>query len=696
MADTFKGIITADGKKRQLPYSAVLETPVSDSTLSKEGGFADSKAVGDKFAKVDSETASLREDLSDEMYCSRYMLTATDYLSIASKYISVNGSVADSENHAVSDYILVLKDDVITYELRGSSDSVALVYRYDLNKSPVVNVAVGVNATTTVSGTYTMPSDGYVRISNRKDFGAGIFQIGDSGKLLGIKSLITESNKITEITSSQDLNSFTTKGKYYTANYIVTNSLSNCPLANTAISLEVDAFSDTYKFQRVIGRDAPFTAYTRIYNGSTFTDWVLGGVDEFGQLNVRSMLTADDVLTDDGKYINYSDGAEVKSANYVTSYMIPVCKNDIIHYDLSGPTGIALVTAYRYDGSFYGTLVNGTSKTHAIGSVTCNGKYSFVKICNRKSYPQRSFYINQSVLLPQGTKTYIDIREKDYIPYYWESNIANAISRYYEKNIIVGGHGLSFVFITDTHTADNLKRSPNLINYLYNHTNVINIVHGGDFIRYSPTEAKSYEDLFFSYLSLFPILGNHDIDASVGANSDNAYSYIFRRYENGFEGRNGFNYYHDFDSEKVRMIFLDYHSSDSVSYLENNVKSEYANIIFNHCYWWSYNSEAGTYTTDSIAEAIANKADALKQNGYDIVAMIVGHIHQDKETTTVNGIPIIATNCDAAGQSAGNGGLVMEGNTTTEQCFDIVNVDTTNRKLYFTRVGAGSDRQFNY
>lgn len=63
MADTFKGIITADGKKRQLPYGAVLETPVSDTTLSKEGGFADSKAVGDKFAKVDSETASLKENL---------------------------------------------------------------------------------------------------------------------------------------------------------------------------------------------------------------------------------------------------------------------------------------------------------------------------------------------------------------------------------------------------------------------------------------------------------------------------------------------------------------------------------------------------------------------------------------------------------------------------------------------------------
>lgn len=65
MADTFKGIITADGKKRQLPYDAVLDSPVSDATLSKEGGFADAKVVGNKFAKVDNETASLKEDLGN-------------------------------------------------------------------------------------------------------------------------------------------------------------------------------------------------------------------------------------------------------------------------------------------------------------------------------------------------------------------------------------------------------------------------------------------------------------------------------------------------------------------------------------------------------------------------------------------------------------------------------------------------------
>lgn len=68
MADTFKGIITADGKKRQLPYENVLKTPVPDETLSIQGAFADSKAVGDKFKEVKVETDSLKEDIEDIDY----------------------------------------------------------------------------------------------------------------------------------------------------------------------------------------------------------------------------------------------------------------------------------------------------------------------------------------------------------------------------------------------------------------------------------------------------------------------------------------------------------------------------------------------------------------------------------------------------------------------------------------------------
>lgn len=67
MADTFKGIITADGKKRQLPYRNVIETPVSDKTLSADGAFADAKVTGDRFKEVNAETDSLKEDLSNKI-----------------------------------------------------------------------------------------------------------------------------------------------------------------------------------------------------------------------------------------------------------------------------------------------------------------------------------------------------------------------------------------------------------------------------------------------------------------------------------------------------------------------------------------------------------------------------------------------------------------------------------------------------
>lgn len=93
MADTFKGIITADGKKRQLPYRNVIETPVFDETLSIQGAFADSKVVGDRFKEVNAETDSLKEDLSNK---------------ITKFYASSQGEthLADSDNGKIQDMML--------------------------------------------------------------------------------------------------------------------------------------------------------------------------------------------------------------------------------------------------------------------------------------------------------------------------------------------------------------------------------------------------------------------------------------------------------------------------------------------------------------------------------------------------------------------------------------------------------------
>lgn len=60
MADTFKGIITADGKKRTFAREGITPEYVSDKTLSVDGGFADAKATGDA-------VKSLKEDKLDKL-----------------------------------------------------------------------------------------------------------------------------------------------------------------------------------------------------------------------------------------------------------------------------------------------------------------------------------------------------------------------------------------------------------------------------------------------------------------------------------------------------------------------------------------------------------------------------------------------------------------------------------------------------
>lgn len=86
MADTFKGIITADGKKRTFAREGITPEYASDKTLSVDGGFADAKVTGDV-------VKSLKEDLSNKItkfYASNYGET----------------HITDSDNGKIQDMML--------------------------------------------------------------------------------------------------------------------------------------------------------------------------------------------------------------------------------------------------------------------------------------------------------------------------------------------------------------------------------------------------------------------------------------------------------------------------------------------------------------------------------------------------------------------------------------------------------------
>jgi hypothetical protein len=62
MAESILKIHTQNGDV-PVGYPGLADKPIADKTLSVEGAFADSKAVGDKFKEVKTETNSLKEDL---------------------------------------------------------------------------------------------------------------------------------------------------------------------------------------------------------------------------------------------------------------------------------------------------------------------------------------------------------------------------------------------------------------------------------------------------------------------------------------------------------------------------------------------------------------------------------------------------------------------------------------------------------
>lgn len=135
MADTFKGIITADGKKRQLPYGSILDKPVSDETLSIQGGFADAKVVGDKFEEVKTEAGSLKGDLINE-YSAEYEIETN-------RVLNADGTLNNGLITAVvSKFIPVAEGEHYRYKGAWYVSERCGVCCYDENKN-FVSILVG-------------------------------------------------------------------------------------------------------------------------------------------------------------------------------------------------------------------------------------------------------------------------------------------------------------------------------------------------------------------------------------------------------------------------------------------------------------------------------------------------------------------------------------------------------------------------
>ena len=211
----------------------------------------------------------------------------------------------------------------------------------------------------------------------------------------------------------------------------------------------------------------------------------------------------------------------------------------------------------------------------------------------------------------------------------------------------------SFVFFTDAHWGDNDRKTPFFCKEIAEKCDITKFVFGGDIITESYAEKENaiceiksfFKSLQNSKYKIFPVIGNHDyntyhqknkfavIDEKELKNILNECVQLLSSYEKLY-------YYFDFESVKIRYIFLN--TSDQ-TYVEDQIPficktlidtpAGFKIIVFGHIWVeWDANRRA-YYTNDSTDKLLRifdkyNDRDSYKNFDFteslSFVRLIVG------------------------------------------------------------------------
>ena len=381
-----------------------------------------------------------------------------------------------------------------------------------------------------------------------------------------------------------------------------------------------------------------------------------------------------------------------------------------------------------------------------------SGKYSLTKTVKTNSYtayvtPGKTKYIKIKALngVTLGNySSYIRISTPDEeviaegIPKYWNEEIRDAVERYGNEE-----KTSSFIYFTDPHWNANTKHSPDIITYLYDNLGMSLAVCGGDIIAGTHDntseaikEIESFYGSFDDSVNLMTTTGNHDYNTSSSEvaplTDQKLYELIYKKEKSFAEvSQYGRCAYTDDDVNKVRYIstYFDaylnniipqmgydvassYPSEDELIWLKETVQSEkldedWTVVLFTHGYFNFVRKGKTPQATDTGARFAEYLLELEKDadTKADIGCWLVGHTHRDMQeliSDEDNQIRLICTNCDTyvdgkASRGSGYwGGWTMTKGHDTEQVIDLVSLDTVNREIHMTRVGAGKDRSYSY
>lgn len=367
----------------------------------------------------------------------------------------------------------------------------------------------------------------------------------------------------------------------------------------------------------------------------------------------------------------------------------------------------------------------------------------FMNLYNDRIYQISVRYKNE-IISSNEIYSFIEIFEvdnKNYIPEYYKEYLDNKINSINENQN--GFDKFSFAFITDMHIQRNTKHSIPLLKKIVNNCAIKTVLCGGDWQTAWNSNEKGknavIDDMnelkeLFEDLPLIKTVGNHEWaygnQNQYNLMTSEIYNYYFRDMEKNKKneiiyGENGTYFYQDDLNNKIRYISLNVmdtpDDADISSYNKewyfkigdtqlnwlkttalNLPTKEWLCIILSHVPLWqrdeipwqdSSSIVVNAWTMKQTISNFVNKTDYAAEYKGNLLCCIAGHTHRDALIDWA-GTHLIVTNADCFIKTTDSDD--RERNSISEQCFDVFSVDRTTRTVRVSRIGAGSDRIFQY
>lgn len=269
-----------------------------------------------------------------------------------------------------------------------------------------------------------------------------------------------------------------------------------------------------------------------------------------------------------------------------------------------------------------------------------------------------------------------------------DSSLQEATSNAVESANEADAQCIQFVILTDTHGAANGQKSQNAVRYLLKNSRANKLFWLGDIseTNWSSSEYQTFRaPLLNCAEKVYPTIGNHEWFAN------NAWSNLTEIYTDFLEDKGDalvgnpehFYFYFDDEPSKTRYIFINTSDGSTeavtntqLTWLQTAVQlpsSAWGIVVFSH---YSFDNSANhEYSSKSI-----QIRDILLSTNGEIISHFCGHSHADIQTVL-----------DYSFYEQ-----IIDNDSEPLQSISVVNINRSTGSVYITRIGHGTDIQYNY